>query len=124
MALADSSATGKVGVVTAVSASKTNVKATASGAAVGSNGTATVVTGYTPSTDTAIGSDATFSVTQPTIALATDSTSGTGKVQVATDASASTTYIKGSASGANTAWNSKDSVTVLTNGTDVTVTKG
>lgn len=124
MALTDSSATGKVGVVTAVSASKTNIKAAASGTAVGANGTATVVTGYTPSTDTVVGTDSTFTVTQPTVSLATDSTSATGRVQVATNASANTTYIKGSASGANTAWNSKDSVTVLTNGTDVTVTKG
>ena len=35
-------------------------------------------------TDTVIGTDATFTVTQPTIALATDTTSGTGKEQVAT----------------------------------------
>lgn len=34
-----------------------------------------------------------------------------------------TTYIKGSASGANVAWNSKDSVTVLKSDTDVNVTK-
>lgn len=79
---------------------------------------------FSKKTDTVIGSDSTFTITQPTISLATDTTSGTGKVQVATDVSTSKTYIKGSASGANTAWNSKDSVTVLTNATDVTVTKG
>ena len=33
-------------------------------------------------TDTVIGSDATFTITQPTIKLATDTTIGTGKVQV------------------------------------------
>ena len=56
---------------------------------------------------TVIGSSATFTNTQPTITLATDSTSGTGKVQVVTDAS-------GSASGTGVAWNSKDQKTVLT----------
>ena len=35
-------------------------------------------------TDTVIGSDATFTITQPTIKLATDTTIGTGKVQVVT----------------------------------------
>lgn len=84
--------------------------------------------------------------TQPTITLATDSSSGTGKVQVATGISSvtqptitlatgstgditlatggTTKYMAASASGANTAWNSKDSVTVLKNTTDVSVTKG
>ncbi len=56
---------------------------------------------------TVIGSSATLTNTQPTITLATDSTSGTGKVQVVTDAS-------GSASGTGVAWNSKDEKTVLT----------
>lgn len=37
-----------------------------------------------PSTKNAIGANSTFTVTQPTVALATDTTSGTGKVQVAT----------------------------------------
>lgn len=60
------------------------------------------------STTTVIGSGATLTNTQPTITLATDSTSGTGKVQVATGISSAT------ATGGNVAWNSKDSVTVLT----------
>ena len=59
-----------------------------------------VVTGFTKVTDNVIGSNATFTITQPTIALATDTTSGTGKVQVATGISSA------SASG--------DSVTALT----------
>lgn len=42
-------------------------------------------------TDTVIGTDATFTITQPTISLATDETSATGRVQVAIDASASST---------------------------------
>ena len=94
MALADASATGKVGVITGVSASTTNIKATASGTTVGANGTASAVTGY-PNT------------TSDTIAV-----------------SASNTNVKATASGANTAWNSKDSVTVLTSGSSLTVTKG
>ena len=45
-----------------------------------------VVTGVTlnKQTDSVIGADATFTITQPTIALATDTTSGTGKVEVVT----------------------------------------
>lgn len=47
--------------------------------------TVNVLTGLgNPSTKNAIGADSTFTVTQPTVALATDTTSGTGKVQVAT----------------------------------------
>ena len=69
-----------------------------------------VVTNVTlnKSTDTVIGTDATFTVTQPTIAIETDSTSGTGKVQVATGISSA------SATGGGAAWNSKDSKTVVT----------
>lgn len=101
--LADSASTGKVGVVTEVSATTTNVKATASGAntAWNSKDAVTAVTGYAaPTTDTVIGAESTITVT-PT-----------------------KTNIKATASGANTAWNNKDTVTVLTDGTDVQVTKG
>ena len=66
------------------------------------------------STDVAIGSDATFTFTQPTITLATDTSSATGRVQVATGASGTTKYIGATASGGGAAWNSKDSKTVLT----------
>ena len=49
---------------TSVTPTTTNIKATASGTAVGANGTATVVTGYaTPATDKCLGSDATFTTT-------------------------------------------------------------
>ena len=65
-------------------------------------------------TDIAIGSDATFTVTQPTITLATDTTSGTGKVEVATGAAGTTKYIGATATGGGAAWNSKDSKTVVT----------
>lgn len=41
-------------------------------------------------TNTVIGANSTFTVTQPTISLTTDSTSGTGKVQVATGVNSAT----------------------------------
>lgn len=66
------------------------------------------------STDTVIGSDATFTVTQPTITLATDASSGTGKVQVATGVSNTTKYLSATATGGGAAWNSKDAKTALT----------
>ena len=70
--------------------------------------TVTVLTGLgTPNTANVIGASSTFTNTQPTITV-----------------TPTTTNIKATASGANTAWNSKDQVTVLTNSTDVNVTKG
>ena len=41
-----------------------------------------------------------------------------------TEVTPATTNIKATASGANTAWNNKDSVTVLKSTTDVDVTRG
>ena len=112
LSLADTSATGKVGVITAVTPTTTNIKATASGTAVGANGTASAVTGYPNVTsDTTIGTDATFTVTNPTVTISSGST---GDVTVATNASGTTKYIGGTASGANTAWNSKDTVAAVT----------
>ena len=71
-----------------------------------------------------------------TVATGSVTTSGSG-ADVVTDVAvgdtiaaitglgtASTTNLKATASGANTAWNSKDQVTVLTNSTDISVTKG
>ena len=70
--------------------------------------TITVLTGLgTPNTANVIGSSATFTNTQPTITV-----------------TPTTTNIKATASGANTAWDNKDSVTVLKDTTDVSVTKG
>ena len=70
--------------------------------------TVTVLTGLgTPNTATVVGTSATFTNTQPTITV-----------------TPSTTNLKATASGANTQWNNKDSVTVLKNTTDVNVTKG
>ena len=68
----------------------------------------------TKQTDTVIGTDATFTVTQPTVALATGATAGTGVVSVATGISSAT------ATGGGAAWNSKDSKTVVTSYPGVT----
>lgn len=87
-----------------------------------------VVTGVTigssASAITALGTASTETVlkgvkvtSQPTIALGTNNSSGTGRVQVATGISSA------SASGAAVSA-SGDNVTVLTNATDVSVTKG
>ena len=98
--------------------------------------TVAAVTGYaSPTTDTVLGTASTFSVTNPTITVATGSTGdvtvatgGTTKYMAAaasgTGVTPATTNLKATASGANTQWNNKDSVTVLTNATDVSVTKG
>lgn len=94
-----------------------------------------------PSTATVIGSSSTFTNTQPTVTLGTESSSGTGRVQVATgitSASVGTSIDVGSndtvsaitALGAGTAAaqtitvGTNDKVTALTNATDLTVTKG
>lgn len=62
------------------------------------------------------------SVTQPTIALSAEDSTATGRQKFVQELT--TSKIKGTASGAKTEWNSKDTVTVLTNATDVSVTKG
>lgn len=117
--------TGDVTVATGVNAGTTKyLSASASGTTVGANGTASV-----------IGSSATISHTNPTVTLSTGSTGdvtvatgGTTKYMAAaasgTAVTPTTTNLKATASGANTAWNSKDSVTVLKSTTDVSVTKG
>ena len=94
------------------------------------------VTGYaSPTTDTVLGTASSFNVTNPTVTIASGSTGditvatgGTTKYMAAatsgTGVTPTTTNIKATASGANTAWNNKDSVTVLKSTTDVSVTKG
>ena len=85
------------------------------------------VTGYaSPTTDTVLGTASTFSVTNPTVTITTNGSTGPEVVGDVDDITVAPTYkyMSGSASGANTAWNNKDSVTVLTNATDVSVTKG
>ena len=91
--------------------------AVVTGVTIGSS--ASAITGLgSPSTASVIGASATFTITQPTIALATDSTSGTGKVELV-DAIDNVTV-----TGTNVAWNNKDQKTVLTNATSVTPTFG
>lgn len=65
-------------------------------------------------TDTVIGTDATFTVTQPTIALSTGATAGIGVVSVATGITSA------NATGGGTSWNSKDQKTVVTSYPGVT----
>lgn len=98
--------------------------------------TVAAVTGYaSPTTDTVLGTASSFNVTNPTVTIASGSTGditvatgGTTKYMAAatsgTGVTPTTTNIKATASGANTAWNNKDSVTVLKDTTDVSVTKG
>ncbi len=98
-------------IVTGITATSGDLSATASGADVAWNSkdAVTAVTGYaSPTTATVIGSSSTFTNTQPTVALATDTASGTGKVQVATGISSAT------ATDGAVAWNSKDQKTALT----------
>ena len=96
--------------------------AVVTGVTIGSSASAITALG-TPTTDTVIGTDATFTNTQPTIALAAEDSTATGRAAFIQSVDTSK-KMKATASGANTAWNSKDSVTVLTSTTDVNVTKG
>lgn len=97
-----SGTTGDVTVATGIGAATTRyLSASASGTAVGANGTGDALTSLgTPTTDSVLGASSTITVTP------------------------ATKTIKATATGANTAWNNKDSITVLTNTTDVNVTKG
>jgi len=109
----------------ATGAAATNSTGASIVTAVAAGTTADALTGLgTASTASVIGNSATLTNTQPTISMALADASATGKVGVITGVSASTTNVKATASGANTAWNSKDSVTVLTSGSSLTVTKG
>ncbi len=136
-------------VATGATATNGTGDAVVTGVTIGESADA-IVSLPSPSTATVIGSSSTFTNTQPTVALSTGATAGTGVVSVATGISSVTQptialaaedssatgraefvqsvdtskKMKATASGANTAWNSKDSVTVLTNSTDVSVTKG
>lgn len=95
-----SGSTGDVTVATGIGSATTRyLSASASGTAVGADGTGDALTALgDPTTDSVIGSSSTITVT-PT-----------------------KTYIKGTASGANTAWNNKDSVTAVTGYTPTTDT--
>ena len=96
--------------------------AVVTGVTIGSSASAITDLG-SPTTDNVIGADSTFTNTQPTIALAAEDSTATGRAAFIQSVDTSK-KMKGTASGANTAWNSKDSVTVLTDSTDVNVTKG
>ena len=96
--------------------------AVVTGVTIGSSAAAITALG-SPDTDTVIGSGATFTNTQPTITLAAGDTSGTGKAEFIQSVD-TTKKIKATASNGSVAWNNKDQVTVLTNATDVSVTKG
>lgn len=87
-----SGTTGDVTVATGIGAATTRyLSASASGTTVGANGTGSAITGLgDPTTDSVLGANSTISVTP------------------------STTYLGATASGANTAWNSKDAVTAVT----------
>lgn len=85
------------------------------------------VTGYaSPTTDTVLGTASTFSVTNPTVTITTNGSTGPEVVGDVDDITVAPTYkyMSGSASGANTQWNNKDSVTVLKDTTDVTTSRG
>ena len=97
------SGTGTVEVVSGITS------ATASGDNV------TALTGLgSPSTVKVLGSSASLTNTQPTITLAANVSSATGRVELVSDVAGNTTNVKATASGANTAWNSKDAVSAVT----------
>lgn len=88
---------------TTVTPSTTNIKATASGVAVGANGTAAAITALgTPTTSNCLTGVKVTS--QPTVSLATGATAGTGVISVATGIASATTTT-----------NDKDEVTAVTN---------
>ena len=104
----------------AVSATTVATGAVASGSTgasvvtgVSTGGSADAITGLgSPSTASVIGVNSTFTNTQPTITVASGTT---GDVTVATGIGAATTrYLSADATGANTAWNSKDAVSAVT----------
>ena len=138
-----STSTGRITYVESQgTATTTKLSATATNGAVSASGdNVTALTGLgSPSTKSAIGANATFTITQPTISLASNGSTATGRVQVGTGAGTAstnntdwlknvsvsnetltigaatlnTTYLGATASGANTAWNSKDSVSAVT----------
>lgn len=90
-----------------------------------SGDTVTALTGLgSPSTSQVVGKDATFTVTQPTIAMSLADSQSTGSANIVTNVTKTATNIKATATGGNVDWNSKDSTTVLTDNTIITVTKG
>ena len=109
----------------AVPTAAANATTVATGGTTTSGSGATVATGSS-GTDTVLGTASTFSVTNPSITISTSGSTGPEVVGDVSDITVSPTYkyMSGSASGANTAWNNKDSVTVLKSNTTLNVTKG
>lgn len=109
------------------SATFTNTQPTvalSSGATAG-NGVVSLAYGAAANgTASVIGGNATFTITQPTIALSSNGTGASGEVSVLTNLQQSAQWVKATASSGNVAWNNKDQVTVLTDSTSLTVTKG
>ena len=90
--------------------------------AVANGTTASALTALgTPSTDSVLGADSEFTVTQPTITIRNTQGAETG-YSVATDVTVTKKYLGATASGANTAWNSKNQQTVVTGYTPTTAT--
>ena len=90
--------------------------------AVANGTTASALTALgTPSTDSVLGADSEFTVTQPTITIRNTQGTETG-YSVATDVTVTKKYLGATASGANTAWNSKNQQTVVTGYTPTTAT--
>lgn len=111
----------KVTLGTAITAATGAVATTGTGAAVATD----VTVGDTASAITSLGTPTKATVltgvkvtAEPTIALASNSSTATGRVQVATGISSA------SASGGSITVGTNDKVTTLTNGTSITVTKG
>lgn len=111
----------KVTLGTAITAATGAVATTGTGAAVATD----VTVGDTASAITSLGTPTKATVltgvkvtAQPTIVLASNSATATGRVQVATGISSA------SASGGSITVGTNDKVTTLTNGTSITVTKG
>lgn len=104
VATADSSATT---VATGATDSTGSGAAVVTGVTVGTSASAITSLG-TPTTASVVGSSATFTITQPTVSLATGATAGTGVISLATGISSAT------ASGTGVAWNSKDQKSAIT----------
>lgn len=112
-----SGTTGDVTVATGIGAATTKyLSASASGTAVGADGT-----------DTVLGTASTFNVTQPTVSLYSKAGSSDAPTDDETTIATqlfTNTYLGATASGGNVAWNSKDAVTAVTgypNATNATV---
>jgi len=76
---------------------------------------AQAITGLgTATTKSVIGASSTFTVTQPTIALATNATAGTGTVSLTYGVGTTDEYLKATASGGGAAFDSTDEQTVVT----------